>query len=370
MKTKWFLKFSALTLLFLPRYLFAQDYTADSLAVRTILDVNGLQTLSVASVSDSSKGRIWRLTLVGKKLTTLPPAIGSLTGLQYLDLRTNNLTTLPAEIGNLVLLSHCELRSNSLSALPPEIGKLIKLNRLFLSFNNLTAIPPEIGDLTNMSTLYLFFNDLATLPPGIGNCTNLYVLSLEGNKLTTIPPEIGNLNNLSSLTLDENSLSSIPPQIGNCVNLIELNLAWNNLTTLPEALIQLSPSSNLDLGFNWLDNTSLSDTLISWADTWDPDWNETQPIIYNPLSNTAAHFKAGIQTIQNNAITYYLPAPENIRLDVLDLRGRLLSRLVDTHRQAGSHTVYWDSRRYGSGRYYFMLSTDNAATIEKAVFAK
>ena len=54
-----------------------QDYVQDTLAVRAILDANGLDTLPVKSVSDSSGGRIVKLNFFKKKITTLPLDIGN-----------------------------------------------------------------------------------------------------------------------------------------------------------------------------------------------------------------------------------------------------------------------------------------------------
>lgn len=51
---------------FLSSYTFSQDYIQDTLTIRAILDSNGLDTLSVESVSDSGGGRIVKLNLFKK----------------------------------------------------------------------------------------------------------------------------------------------------------------------------------------------------------------------------------------------------------------------------------------------------------------
>jgi Leucine-rich repeat (LRR) protein len=58
---------------------------------------------------------------MGNQLTTLPPEIGNLTKLTYLDLKGNQLTSLPPEIGNLTELKEFKLEGNNLSDLKPEI---------------------------------------------------------------------------------------------------------------------------------------------------------------------------------------------------------------------------------------------------------
>jgi len=106
-------------------------------------------------------------------------------------------------------------------SIPPEIGNLTNLTYLNLGYNQLTGeIPPEIGNLTNLTSLYLFYNELTgSIPPNIGNLTNLERLIINNNQLTgSIPPEIGNLTNLTDLELQNNQLTGeIPESICNLV---------------------------------------------------------------------------------------------------------------------------------------------------------
>ena len=55
---------------------------------------------------------VTKVYLSNNDLTTLPPEIGNLTKLKYLDLRNNRLTTLPPQIGNLTNLKRLYLRGN------------------------------------------------------------------------------------------------------------------------------------------------------------------------------------------------------------------------------------------------------------------
>lgn len=79
----------------------ALDYQTDTLAVRTILDSNGLTSISVDSVSDSAQGRIVKLRLNGKSLHVIPAAIGNLTALDSINFSNNELTDLPLSITSL-----------------------------------------------------------------------------------------------------------------------------------------------------------------------------------------------------------------------------------------------------------------------------
>ena len=79
----------------------AFDYTTDSLAVRVILDSNGLTSISVGSVSDSMQGRIVKLRLNSKSLHVVPTVIGNLSSLDSINFSRNNLTNLPLSIVSL-----------------------------------------------------------------------------------------------------------------------------------------------------------------------------------------------------------------------------------------------------------------------------
>ena len=102
------------------------------------------------------------------------------------------------------LVTKVRLRMKNLTTLPPEIGSLTNLEWLELSGNHLTTLPPEIGDLKNLETLGLDSNHFTTLPPEIWKLKNLKALDLGRNQLTTLPKEIGNLTKLEELYLNGN----------------------------------------------------------------------------------------------------------------------------------------------------------------------
>ena len=93
-------------------------------------------------------GRVVELLLQGYFLSgSVPPEIGRLSALRYLNLDYSDLTSLPAEIGQLTSLEVLYLRNSDLTSLPAEIGQLKSLRELNLRDNQLTSVPAAIREL-------------------------------------------------------------------------------------------------------------------------------------------------------------------------------------------------------------------------------
>ena len=131
--------------------------------------------------------------------------------------------------------------------IPPEIGNLTNLTYLDLSSTQLTGeIPSEIENLTDLIWLRLFDNQLTGEIPS--NLTNLEYLGLYSNQFTgEIPSDISNLTNLIYLGLSDNELTGeIPSEIGNMTNLLVLTLYNNQLSgQIPEEVCNLIENNNL-----------------------------------------------------------------------------------------------------------------------------
>ncbi len=197
-------------------------------------------------------GSVSRIQVSGNNLMgPLPPELGNLGNLVYLNLSVNQLSDpLPPALGNLGSLENIILSQNQLSGmLPPELGNLSNLEALILGTNQFSgAIPATLGNLGNLQYLGLDFNQLSgMIPAALGNLSNLLDLSLRTNQLSgMIPAALGNLSNLTGLLLDVNQLSGeIPAALGNLSNLSALFLQNNQLEgDVPLAVAQLGAGIN------------------------------------------------------------------------------------------------------------------------------
>ena len=171
-------------------------------------------------VKVNDQGRVQEL-YIQAFLGSIPPEIGSLTGLTSLEIFSGLVGPLPPEIGNLVNLTSLSLWGGDLPGpIPPEIGRLANLQHLHLQGNLTGLIPPEIGELVNLTELQLWVVEMpGPFPPEIGKLASLTKLHLSGS-LGSIPPEIGNLGSLGELRLY--GRGSIPPEIGDLANLTDL----------------------------------------------------------------------------------------------------------------------------------------------------
>ena len=231
-------------------------------------------------VDTNAAGRVVRLDLSGRKVYgethphvshgltgPLPPELGRLSKLEWLDLSTNDLWgEIPPELGELSNLTWLSLEGNSHAPsqsftgnnlwgeIPPELVALANLSYLNLNNNDITGeIPPELGGLANLSYLHLNSNGLTgPIPPELGGLSNLQVLRLALNDLSGPIPELGELSKLEWLDLADNDLAGeIPPELGGLSNLETLTLYGNDLTgEIPPELGGLSDLVNLHLGFN------------------------------------------------------------------------------------------------------------------------
>jgi Leucine-rich repeat (LRR) protein len=104
------------------------------------------------------------LWLISNQLSgSIPPELGSLGNLRFLDLELNQLEGgIPPEMGRLANLQVLDLASNQLSgSIPAELGELASLQALDLASNQLHGPLPQ--SLTSLSVLSYFYYDTGLL---------------------------------------------------------------------------------------------------------------------------------------------------------------------------------------------------------------
>ncbi|XP_047939878.1 probable leucine-rich repeat receptor-like protein kinase At1g35710 [Salvia hispanica] len=214
----------------------------------------------------------------------IPPHIGYLSNLSYLNLSHNLLSSeLPPSLVNLTNLNVLDISDNNYiyGVIPPNIGSLSKLVYLNLSHNQLkTTMPLSLPNLTNLEVLDISFNSFfGVIPSGIWYLRRLIVLDLSFNNINgSLPPAMTQLTRLKILKLDNNSVEGvfeagihmlpciktiglsrnsiqgrIPPRLGDVPNakFLSIDFSWNHLFgEVPESVSRLD---GIDLSYNSLE---------------------------------------------------------------------------------------------------------------------
>ncbi|CAI9287241.1 unnamed protein product [Lactuca saligna] len=122
--------------------------------------------------------RLTKLSVCHFSIRYLPPEIGRLTCLEYLDLSHNKMRNLPTEITNLSALITLKVANNKLVQVPPALSSLQRLENLDLSNNRLTSLGSlEFDMMHNLRRLNLQFNKL----PSFSQLPSWISCDLEGN---------------------------------------------------------------------------------------------------------------------------------------------------------------------------------------------
>ncbi|KAL3641350.1 hypothetical protein CASFOL_016318 [Castilleja foliolosa] len=227
--------------------------------------------------------RVISLNISGFALSgALPPHLGNLTFLRYLDTSSNNFTgpipselsrlyrlrvinvsynlltgTIPSWLGTLPQLEQIRLRNNTFSGTIPTslFRNNSRLQILSLRYNSLNgSIPDEIGNCTSLQNVYFDYNELTgPIPYGIFNLSSIREIWIMGNHLSgSLPSDIcDNLPNLTTLALSSNQIEGrIPRNIWKCRKLEILSLSYNGFDgEIPSEIGRLSMLRELYLGY-------------------------------------------------------------------------------------------------------------------------
>ncbi|XP_022718160.1 probable LRR receptor-like serine/threonine-protein kinase At3g47570 [Durio zibethinus] len=210
-------------------------------------------------------GQLHRLRLFHLSFNRLngaiPSWLGKLHRVEELRMRNNNFTgTIPQTLVNMSKLEILDLGTNQLSdQIPSFIFKISSLKKIYLQDNSLSGSLPDdlCSHLPELEVLYFFKNELSGyIPSCIGTCSKLQKLALSGNQFNGfIPRNIGNLTQLREVFLGLNNIEGeIPASIFNISSLTIVSLSQNNLSgRLPDdTCYHLPKLEELYLDYNQL----------------------------------------------------------------------------------------------------------------------
>ncbi len=87
--------------------------------------------------------------------------------------------------------------------------------------------------------------------------------------------------------------------------------------------------------------------------------NQNYPNPFNPITN----------------ISFYLPKPSQVSLDIYNIKGQKVKNLVDNRLEAGRHTLVWNgkdnrNKRVASGIYLYKITSDRYSSTKKMILMK
>jgi len=69
-------------------------------------------------------------------------------------------------------------------------------------------------------------------------------------------------------------------------------------------------------------------------------------------------------------LSFDLPLTSNVLLQVFDLKGQLITSLLDQTQARGSYTVVWNGQDTPAGIYLLRMEADVFSAVRKAVLVK
>ena len=94
--------------------------------------------------------------------------------------------------------------------------------------------------------------------------------------------------------------------------------------------------------------------------------NDESPNVYDNIK--IINFPNPFST--STKISFSLPHPEKVKIQIYNLKGQLVETLLDEQKQAGNHSIVWEADEMSSGIYFCKLATNKLSSIQKLVIIK
>ena len=212
-------------------------------------DLKQLRTLSVVARIDVVPDSVCDLVNLEKldlgcDVAALPSALGRLSRLRKLRVRSRRLSSLPPSIEHLSSLTDLSVHSEDLQRLPEELSCLRFLVRLDLADCSIQQLPEQLDEFAQLEMLNLSFNPLSAVPSALSALKRLKWLNLCGAPIREVPEAVRDLTNLENLTLSGTQIEEIPPWLWEMKSLRRLSIAktWK----LPRPKEQDHPTIKVD----------------------------------------------------------------------------------------------------------------------------
>jgi len=145
---------------------------------------------------------------------------------------------------------------------------------------------------------------------------------------------------------------------------------FGNLQTHSISCKDLDGDSDIDVVLGQLENTGgnsvyFNESILVGID----DPKDLRKLNFKLHNNYPNPFNPG------TVIEYYLSEPENIKLKIYDITGRIINTLVNDFISAGSHNIVWNGRdkfnnSVSSGVYFYQLNSDSYSETKKIILQK
>lgn len=126
-----------------------------------------------------------------------------------------------------------------------------------------------------------------------------------------------------------------------------------------------------------------SDTLYAVVDKGYPgrwNWVPSKGIVIKPSVGIKENnsYPNGFHLSQNypnpfncqTKITYSIPFTSKVTLNVYNIAGNIVDRLISEEQKAGEYEILWDSKNFASGLYFYKIFLNDFSITRKMVLIK